>query len=87
MFGIVSKRSIFNTFFLLLLLLPNLKIKCWFLNFIILLYSAFINTSAVCIFRLDDINNAFESPLMEEVDGFVYPIKNNPYPNISRLAA
>jgi len=46
--------------------------------------SAFINASAVCIFKLDDINNAVESPLMEEVDGFVYPIKNNPYPNISK---
>ena len=53
--------------------------------FIILFFSAFINASAVCIFKLDDINNALESPLMEEVDGFVYPIKNNPFQNISRL--
>ena len=48
-------------------------------------YSAFINVSAICIFKLDDINNALESPLMEEVDGFFYPIKDNLYPNISRL--
>merc|ERR1719320_1124265 len=46
--------------------------------------SAFINVSAVCIFKLDDINSALESTLMEEVDGFVYPIKNNPFPNVSR---
>merc|ERR1719320_1531430 len=46
--------------------------------------SAFINVSAVCIFKLDDINSALESTLMEEVDGFVYPVKNNPFPNISR---
>ena len=52
--------------------------------FIFLFFSAFINASAVCIFKLDDINNALESPLMEEVDGFVYPIKNNPFPNVSR---
>ena len=35
----------------------------------IIFFSAFINASAVCIFKLDDINNALESPLMEEVDG------------------